>query len=86
MKSQPFTLAEDLYALSALAPTISVEQRVAQYLQVIETSSSLAHREKWMDQIAGYMHALEDLDLLTAEQWVLLRELVTRASLRSNLA
>ena len=84
MESQAFTLEEDLYALSSLAPSAKVEQRIAKLLQLIETSSSLAQRDKSMSVIAGYMQALEDLCSLDEEQQGLLRELVTRAILRSD--
>jgi hypothetical protein len=85
MESRAFTLEEDLYALSSLAPTAKVEQRIAKLLQLIETSSSLAQRDKPMGLITGYIHALEDLGALDEEQQTLLRELVTRASLRSHV-
>jgi hypothetical protein len=86
MKSPAFTLEEDLYALASLSPTNAVQVRLAQYLQSIQAAGSLAHKEKWVDHITAYMHALEDLELLNAEQWILLRELVTRACLRSSAA
>ncbi|EPJ75745.1 hypothetical protein CFII64_28039 [Pseudomonas sp. CFII64] len=79
-----FSFEDDLSALSALSPTSVVKQRIAGYLQSIQACSSLAQRDKLMELIAGYMQALEDLELLTAEQQTLLRELVTRANMRSN--
>ncbi|HEX8542682.1 MAG TPA: hypothetical protein VF671_13355 [Pseudomonas sp.] len=84
MNLQVFSFEDDLSALSALSPTSVVKQRIASYLQSIQASSTLAQRDKLMGLITGYMQALEDLELLTAEQQKLLRELVTRANMRSS--
>lgn len=68
MECQAFTLEEDLYALASLAPSAKVEQQIAKLLQLVETSTSLAQRDKLMSVIAGYMQALEDLCSLDEEQ------------------
>ncbi len=83
--SQPYTLDEDLYALSALIPVFNVEKQLARYLQLIQMSASREQLSKWVEQVAGYMQAPSDLDLLSAEQEILLRELVTRANFRCVL-
>jgi hypothetical protein len=81
-----FSLQEDLFALSELQLTVAAEKQLSFYLQTIETAPSRAHLDKRLDQASGYLQALADFSLLNEQQSILLRELVTRASMRSLLS
>jgi hypothetical protein len=86
MIMQVFSLQEDLFVLSELQLTAAAEKQVGSYLQTIETAPSRAHLDKRLDQVSGYLQALDDFNLLNDQQLILLRELVTRASMRSLLS
>lgn len=86
MTMQLFSLQEDLFVLSELQLTAAAEKQVGCYLQTIETAPSRAHLDKRLDQISGYLQALDDFSLLNEQQSILLREIVTRASMRSLLS
>jgi hypothetical protein len=86
MIKQVFSLQEDLFVLSELQLTAAAEKQVGSYLQTIETAPSRAHLDKRLDQVSGYLQALDDFSLLNDQQFILLRELVTRASMRSLLS
>jgi hypothetical protein len=80
-----FSLQEDLSALAELLPSIDAEKQLGTYLQLIQTAPSREQLNKWLGQVTGYLQALDDLKLLSKEQAILLRELVTRAHMRSPL-
>ena len=67
-----------------LLPTLNAEKQLGRYLQLIRTATSREQLSKWIDQVSGYMQALSDLELLNAEQAILLRELVTRENFRGR--
>lgn len=80
-----FSLQEDLHALAELLPTTQAEKQLGSYLQLIQTAGNREQLDKWLEQVSGYLQALDDLSLLNTEQAILLRELVTRAHMRSTL-
>lgn len=86
MITQLFSLQEDLFVLGELQLTVASEKQVGFYLQAIETAPSRAHLDKKLDQVSGYLQALQDFSLLNEQQYILLRELITRASMRSLLS
>jgi hypothetical protein len=79
-----FSLQEDLHALAELLPTSEAEAQLGSYLQLIQTAGTRDQLNKWLEQVSGYLQALNDLALLDKEQAILLRELVTRAHMRST--
>lgn len=80
-----YTFDEDLYALPVLLPTLNAQKQLARYLQLIQRSASHAELAQWLEQVNGYMQALNDLELLNNEQATLLCELVMRAHFRCVL-
>jgi len=84
MNSTNFSLQEDLLALSELLANRKAATQVGTFLQRIETAPSRDQRTKWLEQVTGYVHALHDVEMLNAEQSILIRELITRAIMRNS--
>lgn len=85
MNSPTFSLQEDLHALAELLDNGNAVTQLGGLLQRIQTAPSRDQLTKWLEQITGYLLALDDFGLLDREQAILLRELVTRAHMRSPL-
>lgn len=85
MNSPNFSLQEDLEALAELLGNQAATRQVGTYLQRIQTAPSRDQLTKWLEQVTGYIQALHDVGMLNDEQSILLRELVTRALIRSSL-
>jgi hypothetical protein len=85
MNSPTFSLQEDLQVLGELLHNATAATQLGSYLQRIQTAPSRDQLNKWLEQVVGYLQALNDFNLLDGEQTILLRELVTRAHMRSPL-
>jgi HPt (histidine-containing phosphotransfer) domain-containing protein len=86
MNSPTFSLQEDLHALAELLENVNAVTQLGSLLERIQTAPSRDHLTKWLEQVSGYLLALDDFALIDREQAILLRELVTRAHMRSPLS
>lgn len=70
-------------ALSELLHNAKAVKQLGVFLERIQTAPTRDQLAKWLEQVTGYLQALDDFESLNDEQAILLRELVTRAHMRN---